>query len=45
MLAEVARRGVEPDPGRGPERDLRTERFTRWLHYPVRFRASPVAGA
>ena len=33
----VARRGVRPDPDRAPERDLRTERFTRWLHYPVRF--------
>ena len=33
----VARRGVKPDPDRTPERDLRTERFTRWLHYYVRF--------
>ena len=33
----VARRGVRPDPDRAPERDLRTERFTRWLHYYVRF--------
>ncbi|HEY7625016.1 MAG TPA: cytochrome P450, partial [Candidatus Limnocylindria bacterium] len=33
----VARRGVRPDPERAPERDTRTERFTRWLHYPVRF--------
>ena len=37
MLQEVARRGVRPDPGHPPERDLRTERFTRWRHYPVRF--------
>ncbi len=37
MLREVAERGVRPDPERQPERDLRTERFTRWLHYPVRF--------
>lgn len=37
MLQEVARRGVRPDPERQPERDLRTERFTRWLRYPVRF--------
>ena len=37
MLQEVARRGVRPDPERQPERYLRTERFTRWLHYPVRF--------
>ena len=33
----VARRGVRPDPDRPPERDLRTARFTRWLHYYVRF--------
>jgi hypothetical protein len=33
----VANRGVRPDPDRPPERDTRTERFTRWLHYPVRF--------
>ncbi len=36
-LQAVARRGVSPDPDAAPERDLRTERFTRWLHYPVRF--------
>jgi cytochrome P450 len=36
-LQAVARRGVGPDPDRQPERDLRTDRFTRWLHYPVRF--------
>lgn len=36
-LQAVARRGVRPDPERAPERDLRTDRFTRWLHYPVRF--------
>ncbi len=36
-LQAVARRGVRPDPDRAPERDLRTDRFTRWLHYPVRF--------
>jgi cytochrome P450 len=42
----VARRGVRPDPDRAPERDLRTERFTRWLHYYVRFekRAAEVGG-
>ena len=33
----VARRGVRPDPERTPERDTRTARFTRWLHYYVRF--------
>lgn len=36
----VARRGVRPDPDRASERDLRTERFTRWLHYYVRFDAA-----
>jgi cytochrome P450 len=36
-LQAVAQRGVRPDDERAPERDLRTERFTRWLHYPVRF--------
>jgi cytochrome P450 len=36
-LQAVARRGVRPDPSATPERDLRTARFTRWLHYPVRF--------
>lgn len=33
----VARRGVRPDRDRVPERDTRTERFTRWLHYYVKF--------
>jgi cytochrome P450 len=36
-LQAVARRGVRPDPSRAPERDTRTERFTRWSHYYVRF--------
>lgn len=36
-LQAVSRRGVRPDPDRAPERDTRTERFTRWSHYPVRF--------
>lgn len=36
-LQAVARRGVEPDPDGRPEHDGRTERSTRWLHYPVRF--------
>ena len=36
-LQSVARRGVRPDPEHPPERDLRTARFTRWLHYWVRF--------
>jgi benzoate 4-monooxygenase len=43
-IQAVAARGVRPDPTHQPERDLRTERHTRWLHYPVRFEAtSPVA--
>ncbi len=33
----LARRRVRPDPDRAPERDTRTERFTRWLHYYVGF--------
>lgn len=36
-LQAVARRGVGPDPERLPERDERTDRSSRWLHYPVRF--------
>jgi cytochrome P450 len=36
MLQELLRRGIEPIPGREPERDTRTERFTRWAHYWVR---------
>lgn len=32
-LQAVARRGVRPDPSRPPERDTRTERFTRWSRY------------
>jgi cytochrome P450 len=43
MLAAVAARGVRPDPVRQPERDTRTERHTRWRHYPVRF--GPPGGA
>jgi hypothetical protein len=40
MLQAFARRGIGPDPEHAPERDTRTERFTRWRHYPVRFRAA-----
>ncbi len=36
-IKEVCRRGVRPEPGRRPERDLRTERHTRWASYPVTF--------
>jgi hypothetical protein len=42
-LQAVARRGVRQDETAAPERDLRTARFTRWLHYPVRFNALPGA--
>lgn len=37
MVQAVAARGVQPDPEREPERDLRTVRWTRWSSYPVRF--------
>jgi cytochrome P450 len=37
MLQAVLRRDPRPDPSRVPERDTRTERETRWAHYPVRF--------
>lgn len=40
MLQAVARRGVAPDPDDPPQRDLRTERHTRWARYPVRFTGS-----
>lgn len=36
-LQAVARRGVRPDPSHPPVRDTRTERFTRWSSYWVRF--------
>ena len=42
-LQAVARRGVRSDESAAPERDLRTARFTRWLHYPVRFTSLPGA--
>ncbi len=37
MLQTMARRGIGPDREHPPERDTRTERFTRWRRYPVRF--------
>ena len=43
MLQAFARRGIAPDPARPPERDTRTERFTRWRSYPVRFSAARTA--
>jgi cytochrome P450 len=42
-LRAVARRGVRRDDQRAPERDLRTARFTRWLHYYVRFDRTTAA--
>jgi cytochrome P450 len=44
MLQELMRRGIEPLPGRSPEPDTRTERFTRWRHYWVGV-GSPRAAA
>lgn len=44
-LQAVARRGVRPDPERPPERDTRTDRFTRWSRYPVRFERRTGSGA
>lgn len=41
-IREVCRRGIGPDPDRTPERDTRTERFTRWATYPVLFDRWPV---
>jgi cytochrome P450 len=35
MVQGVLRRGVEPLADRPPERDTRTERFTRWAHFWV----------
>jgi len=40
MIRAVARRGVAPDSDGQPERDTRTERFTRWRRYPVIFSGS-----
>jgi cytochrome P450 len=37
MLQGVVRRGVRPDPDRPPIADTRTERYTRWAEYHVRF--------
>lgn len=45
MLEALAARGITPDPDRHPERDTRTERFTRWRHYPVRFMGRSVEPA
>ena len=37
MVQEIAARGARPDPARPPERDDRTSRGSRWLHFPVVF--------
>ena len=37
MVQEIAARGVRPDPARPPQRDDRTSRGSRWLHFPVVF--------
>jgi hypothetical protein len=39
MLQEIVRRGVQRDPDYRPVPDTRTERFTRWAEYRVRFPA------
>lgn len=36
-VREICRRRPNPDPERGSERDIRTERHTRWSHFWVRF--------
>jgi cytochrome P450 len=43
MVGAMAARGIGPDPERQPERDTRTERFTRWRRYPVRFARTGAA--
>lgn len=42
-LQAAARRGARPDPSRPPERDTRTERFTRWSRYWVLFASAPAS--
>jgi cytochrome P450 len=42
-IQAVCARGVQPDPSQEPERDLRTERHTRWRRYPVRFAVARAA--
>jgi len=37
MVQAVAARGVRRDPQHDPVLDERTDRGTRWLHFPVRF--------
>jgi len=45
MVREIVRRGVRPDPERPPVPDRRTERYTRWLEYPVIFPSQPSLDA
>jgi cytochrome P450 len=45
MVQEFAARGVRPDPARPPERDDRTSRGSRWMHFPVVFGEGDAAGA
>ena len=40
MVQAVAARGVDRDPRHDPVLDERTDRGTRWLHFPVRFPSS-----
>lgn len=37
MVQAMAARGVRPDWERAPERDGRTSRGSRWMHFPVTF--------
>ena len=37
VVQALVRRGVQPDPDGEPVPDTRTQRWTRWLNYPVRF--------
>lgn len=39
LVQEIAARGVRADPDQAPERDERTSRGSRWMHFPVVFPA------
>jgi cytochrome P450 len=43
MLQEIVKRGVLRDPDHAPLPDTRTERFTRWAEYRVRFASRATA--
>jgi hypothetical protein len=45
LLQGVVRRGPRRDPDFVPVADTRTERFTRWAEYPVRFESKRPVGA